>query len=137
MTKRHSCPQCQGRIRRGEICPNSRQALNEARADEAKALIDSGLTDSTALAQALGVSQRTALRHLRRNEAGPPPRPPIRDFTDEMKAQALVMLEDRAGYLETAHTLGLDPKRIARHFPGYALTKAEAVERALMMRHAR
>lgn len=110
-----------------------------ARLDETRALVEAeGITDTATVAARLGVSQRSARRYLLEVGAVEPDdhrqQPP---WTPELDAQALALLTDRAGYLETARSLGVTERRVSRRFPGYGLTRAESIERAMMAREHR
>ncbi len=93
-----------------------------------------GVTSPAQVAERLGVSGRQALRYLRDVGADLPNKPQPKPWTPEMEARALVMLEDRVGYQETARTLGITFDRVKRRFPGYALTNQEKTERATTAR---
>ena len=83
------------------------------------------------IARITGVSERTVQRNkpaeLKRHGRGP--------YPPEVREAAKALLEDRAGYLETSRSLGVDSKTVERWFPGYALTRKESLERALLARH--
>lgn len=84
------------------------------------------------IARIAGVSNRTVERHKPaelKEYHGRGAYPP------EVREAAKALLEDRAGYLETSRSLGVDYKTVQRWFPGYALTRKESLERALLARH--
>lgn len=98
----------------------------------ARQRVSEGVSDPVQLADELGFSVRQANRYINERDGRRTPVPV--PWTPELRAQALAMLEDRAGYSEVARTLGMDPKRIAKAFPGYALTLDESIERAITAR---
>lgn len=115
--------------------PDQKRAQN-ARLDETRALVEAeGVTDTATVAKRLGVSERSALRYLLAIGVAKPDEsrhfPP---WTPELDAQALALLKDRAGYLETARTIGVTERRLSRRFPGYGLTRDESIERAMLAR---
>jgi DNA-binding CsgD family transcriptional regulator len=90
---------------------------------------------SSAIAEELGVSQRSITRWVARaREQGllPPGRAPVHPLTPEILSRAESMLKDNSGYAQAALTLGVERKNLARRLPGYALSREESLERARM-----
>lgn len=58
-------------------------------------------------------------------------------MTPERLEQARQMLEDRAGYNETARSLGCCRKVLQNYFPGMGLTNDEMRERVSLVQKAR
>lgn len=84
------------------------------------------------IADRLGCDPRTVVRHRRALGLSKPAPPRI---TEQQLAQALPLLQDGAGYAETARTIGCKSDALARHLPGYGLTKAEAGARGQLNRY--
>lgn len=97
-----------------------------------QAVIDRGITETARIARIVGISERSALRHKKAIlglGALKRPRP-----DEAVLEKAREMLEDRAGYAETARTLGVDKHALTGYLPGYALTPKEVNERRQMGR---
>lgn len=83
------------------------------------------------IAERIGKSVRVADRYRQRLGLTKPRKPPP---PPEVLEQMEVMLKDGAGYRQVGITFGTDRQRIAHLLPGYALTRAESLERAAMGR---
>lgn len=116
-----------GRRRSAAIGARNREAV--------RAVYESGVTSPSAIARRVGLSERVALRHLAKLRG---PREWARNrIPQEALDRARELLEDRAGYAEAARTVGVAADALRRNLPGYALSQAEKVERAVMGRKMR
>ncbi len=120
------CPVCKSWVAQGSEC----NTLTHQRILEARGLIESGVVETMELAARLGVSGRQARRYIRAAGAAEETRrAPALPITPELDAQIRTLLEERAGYREVELTTGVSAERLARLYPGHALTPAEMSER--------
>ena len=101
-----------------------------ARRDRVTQLTRQGHT-AKHIANLLGVTPRSVTRDRAARGITQPKAPPV---TETEFARAHAMLEDGASYEEVARTLRRSHTAFRHRFPGYALTPAEAAQRARLGR---
>lgn len=122
------CPDCTGFLTVDGECNSPRHGRDVL----VLSLLDDDW-DPDDVAREVGLSRRQVIR-IRHKARGPVAKEPPKAWTPELEAQALRLLQDRAGYAEAARTIGFSVNRVSNKFPGYALSRAECMERATTIR---
>lgn len=104
--------------------------LTQQRSEAVAELTGMGRSAS-AIAEVLGITERSVQRYRRR--LGISQRPPV-PLTESQLVAAAQLLDDGCSYTEVARTIGCAGNTVARHFPGCGWTRAQINEHLRMTR---